>query len=107
MRARTSSRARAPFDLAGMNPHDAWRLSMRSVSSGLVTVALVMLSATSAVAQAPTQAGTPSAPLTQEQKRDLRKDRRDLRQDRRDVRHDRRDIVQDRRDVRHDERDIA
>ena len=74
---------------------------MRRVSSALMTVALVMLAST-ARAQAATQAGLPAAkPLTEHQ-RDSIRDRRELRQDRRDTRHDRRDLAQDRKDIRHD-----
>jgi len=81
---------------------------MRNVSSGMVTVALVMLTASSALAQTPAQAGAPvTKPLTAQERRDLRQDRRDVRHDRRDVRQDRRDVVQDKRDLRHDTKDIA
>jgi len=55
---------------------------MRSVSSAMVTIALVMLAGSGAAAQTATQAGTPAAkPLTPQERRDLRKDRRDVRQD--------------------------
>src|SRR2546423_1162173 len=86
-------------------------MRMRSVSSAVVTLALVMLGGSSAIAQTAAQAGTPAAkPLTEQQRRELgerAEKRRDVRQDRRDVRHDRRDIAQDKRDLRHDARDIA
>src|SRR5256885_8973566 len=86
-------------------------MRMRSVSSAVVILALVMLAGSSATAQTAAQAGTPAAkPLTEQQRRELgerAEKRRDIRQDRRDTRHDRRDIPQDNSDLRHDARDIA
>ena len=81
---------------------------MRNVSSAVVTLALVMLAGSAAAAQTPTQAGTPATkPLTEQQRRDLRRDRRDRRADRRDVAQDHRDVAHDKQDIRHDARDIA
>ena len=83
---------------------------MRSVSSAVVTLALVMLAGSSALAQTAATAGAPAAkPLTEQQRRELREraeKRRDLREDRRDVRHDVNDLHHDRKDIRQDRRDI-
>src|SRR5436190_9093098 len=75
--------ARAASQRLGRRRFSSGRFLMRSVSSTLVTVALVMLAAATAGAQTPTQAGTPAAkPVAEQQRRELREraqKRRDLR----------------------------